>query len=164
MDLSTIFAINKGLHSFVAVIGLAAAFLAEIFYLKNLKGLPMIYKILRWSMIILIFTGFMFFVKWRLGLGGARLFFNGALWAKYTIVAILLVNAVLMQAKKIPLKIGAPVSLVSWSAAFIFGKWHPQWLYFWSAMAGYIAVVIVVGFILEAIKRKLNYSKDMRCP
>jgi len=156
MDTEFLFEINQGLHSFAAVVGLAAAFLAEIFCLKNLKGLPTIYKVLRWSMIILVFTGFMFFVKARLGLGGARLFFNEALWAKYAIVAILLANAVLMQAKKIPLKIGAPISLVSWSVAFIFGKWHPQWLSFWSAMVGYIAAVIIVGFILEAIKKKID--------
>ena len=166
MDLNLFFTINRSLHILGAVLGTGAATFVEIFYLKAIRDgkieeyevedLRIFYFVLHLALIILVFAGFGILIVWRLKFLGPDFFYDPRLWAKYTIVLIILVNAVLIQARKMPLWLGSPLSLTSWWAAFVLGCWRALNVSYFSIMFYYILAVIAVGFILEFIKRKIN--------
>ena len=66
-------------------------------------------------------------------------------------------NALLLQAHKIPIWLGSPLSLVSWYTAFAFGiLLRGPAIPYWEAMSYYFVALIVGGIILEGIRRLLG--------
>lgn len=156
-------------HILGTALGLGGATFAEIFYLKAARDgiidatesgfLKTTYFVLRLGMIILVFSGFGYLFFYRLT-GQTELIYNPKLWAKLTIVAFIIFNALLLQAKKMPLWLGSAVSLTSWYSAFILGSWRSLEASYISIILLYIMAVIIVAAFLEIIKKALRTSRD----
>ena len=152
-------------HIIGTVLGAGGATFAEVFYLKAKRDgvieplevdyLKTSYLILRIGLFILIISGFGFLLLYRLAGYGEGLL-NPKLWAKLTIVAILIINAFLIQIRKIPMWLGASVSLTSWYGALILGTWRTLETPFISIMIVYVVAVFVVAGILELIRKYLK--------
>ena len=152
-------------HLIGTVLGVGGATFAEIFYLKAKRDgvieplevdyLKTSYLVLRIGLFILIISGFGFLLFYRLsGYGGGLL--NPKLWAKLAIVVILILNAFLIQIRKIPMWLGASVSLTSWYGAMILGAWRTLDASFISIIIAYVIAIFIVVGILELIKRYLK--------
>lgn len=150
-------------HLVGTALGVGGATLAEVFYLKCLKDgqvdptesdlLKTIYLVLRVGMVLLVLSGFGYLVFYRLA-GLEQYLYSARLWAKLTIVLILLLSVAAWQAKLVSAKLGSGLSLASWYAALILGAWRlgPSVSY-WQIVAAYLLAVGVVTIILALIRK-----------
>lgn len=153
------------IHLIGTVLGAGGATFAEIFYLKAKKDgiiepleidhLRTIYFILRIGLFILVISGFGLLLFYRLA-GAGEILLNAKLWAKLLIVVILIFNSFLIQVKKIPIWLGASISLTSWYSALILGSWRTLDASFIKIIIVYIIAVFVVAGILDLIKKYLK--------
>ena len=93
--------------------------------------------------------------------------FSPILWAKIIIVVMIGVNALMLQARLMPLYWGASLSFVSWWMAALFGVFSSNGVNvdffntgeflptFTGLLAIYIISVIVVAALLEVIRKKV---------
>lgn len=149
------------MHLIGAILGTGAATFAEIFYLRALKdgvvtpeegeGLKVIYRILRVGLVLAVVSGFGFLLLYRFT-GLEERLLNPKLWAKMTIIIVLVVNALLLQLHRIPMWLGASLSLTSWYAATILGAWRMVPYSYIQIMLGYLVAVAVVAVVLARIK------------
>ncbi|MEK7658007.1 MAG: hypothetical protein AAB366_02345 [Patescibacteria group bacterium] len=156
------------IHLIGTVLGVGGATFAEIFYFKAKKDgvieplevdyLRTAYFVLRIGLFILIISGFGFLLFYRL-IGAGEVLLNQKLWAKLGIVVILVFNAFLIQAKKIPMWLGASVSLTSWYGALVLGAWRTLDASFTSIIIVYIIAVFIMAGILEIVRRLLKIPK-----
>lgn len=152
-------------HIIGVVLGAGGATFAEIFYLKAIKDgivepleadyLKTIYRILRIGTFILVLSGFGYLIFYRMS-GQEELIYNQRLWAKFTVVLIILFNALLLQSKKIPIWLGSAVSLTSWYGALILGTWRSLKAPFFEILAIYFVVIFIVAAILAVIRKRMN--------
>lgn len=152
-------------HIIGAVLGAGGATFAEIFYIKAIKDgiiepleadyLKTVYRILRIGTFILVLSGFGYLVFYRMS-GQEELIYNQRLWAKFTIVLIILFNALLLQAKKIPIWLGSAISLTSWYSALILGIWRSLEAPIFEILTIYFVAIFIVAAILAVIKKRMN--------
>ncbi len=157
------------IHLIGAVLGVGAATFAEIFLLKALRDgavdplensfLKITYRVIRIGLALLVLSGFGFLILYRLT-GLEERLFSPFLWAKLTMVGIILLNALLLQARKISLWLGSALSLTTWYAAMLV---LPLRTVFKSVQAGffdimlsYIVLVAITAVILFGIRRALK--------
>src|SRR3989344_2332948 len=162
MDIKTTLII---VHIIGTVLGVGGATFAEIFFLKDIKDghiepleadyLKTTYKVLRIGMILLVLSGFGFLLFYRLT-GRTELLYSEKLWAKLTIVGLILINAILFELRKIPAWLGSAVSLTSWYAALILGIVRGGSLSYAKIMYTYIIAVLIVAVILEVVKKSMH--------
>lgn len=155
------------IHVIGTVLGAGGATFAEIFYLKAIKDgivepleadyLKTVYRILRIGTFILVFSGLGYLVFYRLS-GQEELIYSQRLWAKFSIVLIILFNALLLQAKKIPIWLGSAVSLTSWYSALILGIWRSLKTPFFEILAIYFVAIFIVAAILALIKKQMRIN------
>lgn len=148
-------------HIIGAILGTGAATFAEIFYVRALKdgvvtpeegaGLKVIYTILRVGLVLAVVSGFGFLLLYRVT-GLEERLLDPKLWAKMTIIVVLVVNALLLQLHRIPMWLGASLSLTSWYAATILGAWRMVPYSYIQIMLGYLVAVVVVAVVLSRIK------------
>lgn len=146
-------------HIIGTVLGVGGATFAEIFSRKAFKKNPpdpialdylrTTYTIMRVGLIILVVSGFGFLLLARFE-GQAQHIYGPRVWAKMTITLVILLNALMMQGKKIPLGLGSSISLTSWYAALIIGAWRMKAGYM-SLMLYYILAIILVTIVKELI-------------
>lgn len=158
MDWYTILII---VHIIGTVLGVGGATFAEIFYLKAIKDgeidptegsfLKTTYVILRIGIVLLVLSGFGIFI-WAVSQGGSVLLLEPRLWAKMTLMLVIVVNALLLQAHAIPSWLGFSLSFTSWYAALILGLWRSLDASYVEIMLAYIMWVLIIGFILERIR------------
>lgn len=158
-----LFAIGKNLHILTAIIGVGAATLGEILYLKDARDgkidanearqLKITYRLMRWSMIILIISGVLMVGIVVYKSGGTAILFDSRMMAKYIIAIIMVANAVMIKFRKIPMLVGAPLSLVSWWAEFVLGKWRSLEADLYVIIVAYILAVFVAGIFLKFIEK-----------
>ncbi len=152
-------------HILGTILGVGGITFEEMFYFKSAKDgiidktessfLKLTFFIVRIGTILLVLSGFGFLVYYRL-FGNVELLYNPQLWAKFLIVIVIAVNSVLLLAKKMPAWIGSPISLVSWYSALLLGIFRNIEISFLNIFLMYIISIIIVGFILDYIKRILN--------
>lgn len=160
MDIYTILILT---HLIGTVLGVGSATFAEVFYLKALKDgevspdegalLKSTYAVLRVGLVLGVLSGFGFLLLYRFT-GQEERLLDPKLWAKMTIIVILVINALMLQLHRIPMWLGASLSITSWYAAMILGTWRGVPYSYVEIMAGYIIAVIVMVFVLEFIKKK----------
>lgn len=153
------------LHVVGIALGAGGAFFAEIFYIRAIRDgiidptegdfLKTTYRMLRIGTVLLIFSGFGFFVVARLT-GHADLLYVAKYWAKETLVIIILVNAILLQTKRVPFWLGSAISLTSWSAALVIGAWRHIPGTYTEIMLVYLLAVPLTAGVLEFIRRKIT--------
>src|SRR3989344_7973698 len=157
MDLYFVFIAS---HIVGTILGVGSATFAEIFVIKALKDgvveplegdyLKTIYTVLRIGLIITVVSGFGFLFLYRIE-GQEHLIYSAKLWAKLTIVAILLFNAIMLQSRKIPLLWGSAISFTSWYAAVSLGLFRNISAPYFEILAWYVLAVVAVGFVLDKI-------------
>ncbi len=148
MDWSTFLKIG---HIIGTVLGAGGATLAE-FQLRQAtrdgnitqaeRGmLGVTYWIIRLGLILIVFSGFGYFLYLRVQPHLSFVLYEPRMWAKLTLIGILVVNAFLLQVHRIPTWVGAAVSITSWYSALILGAWR-------SLDAGYIMIMLVYLILL----------------
>lgn len=150
------------LHVLGTVLGVGGATFAEIFIIKALRDgviepleadyLKTVYTILRIGLIITVISGFGFLFMIRIA-GHEEVLYNAKLWAKLTIIVIILANALLLQSRKISFRYGGAISLTSWYAATILGIWRTTTAGYFAILGWYILAVLLVKFLLDRIHK-----------
>jgi len=164
MDLYTFLIIG---HVIGTVLGVGGATFSEIFYLKALKDgkmdpvesgfLKTTYTVLRIGMIFVVLSGFGMLL-WLNFVGNESALFEPKIWAKMTVTIVILINALLLQTRSIPIWLASSLSFTSWYTALILGLWRGISYSYIEIMLGYIVAVLVVAWILEKIK-KLYFAR-----
>ncbi|MCR4323229.1 MAG: hypothetical protein NUV61_04045 [Candidatus Azambacteria bacterium] len=149
-------------HIVGTVLGVGGATFAEIFYMKAMKDghvdptesdfLKTSYRVLRIGMILLILSGFGYFLLFRIE-GKEFLLYNDRFLAKVWLTIIIFFNALLIQTRKIPLWLGGALSITSWYAALVLGIWRGIPASLFAITLWYIAAVLVVALILHVIRK-----------
>ncbi len=166
MDIYTILIL---IHLLGTVLGVGAATFAEFFYLKALKDgeispdegalLKTTYSVLRVGLVLGVLSGFGFLLLYRFT-GQEERLLDPKLWAKMTVIVILVINALLLQLHKIPFWLGASLSITSWYTAMILGSWRGITYSYIEIMMGYFVAVAIMVVVLEWIK-KLYLGKEL---
>lgn len=161
MDWHTFIAIS---HIIGTALGVGGASVAGIFYLQSLRlgtdsgqfanSTRVIHQTMRIGLLILVLSGFGYLILARVS-GNTHWLYSPRLWVKLTIILILAINALLLQAKKIPFRLGAAISLTSWYAALVLGIWRVSAGYF-TILLGYVIFVAVVWLVLKSIEQKFS--------
>ena len=146
-------------HIIGTVLGVGGATFAEIFIQKSLKDgkieptenqfLHTTYFVLRVGLVILVLSGIGYYIL-AVQTGTTARFLGPRILAKMTITAIIVLNAILLKVKKVPLWLGSGISLTSWYAALVIGAWRVKadylTLIFW-----YIVAIGLVTLTLKQI-------------
>lgn len=148
-------------HIVGTVLGVGGATMAEVFYTRAIRDgkidesegalLRGVYTVIRVGLIVLVVSGFGYLLLLRLE-GHAQYIYSPRVWAKLTLTAILLFNAILLQTRKMPVWLGAGISLTSWYAALVIGAWRMQ-AGFWTIMGVYAAAILIVTYALHLIHK-----------
>ena len=153
-------------HLIGSVLGVGGATFVEIFLNKALRDgkidpiessfLRTTFRVVRIGLIISLFTGIGLLLLYRFEDQSFK-FYDPTLWAKFTIIGVIVVNALLLQAHKIPIWLGSPLSFVSWYAVLAAGVYlrGPAIPYF-QVIFYYIIALVLGGLILEGIRRCLG--------
>lgn len=162
MDIYTLLIIG---HLIGTALGVGAATFIEIFLVKALMDgtmdateggfLKVCYRVVRIGLVLSLFTGFGFLILY-VATGQEHRLYNPLLWAKMSVVLIIAVNAVLLQAKKISLWLGSAFSFISWYAALFIGVFlrGNTTLSYLELMFYYLIAVLVGGIALDFIRKK----------
>lgn len=153
------------MHILGAVLGTGGATFAEIFSIKALRDgvvepieadyLKTVYVIIRIGLILTILSGFGFLFLYRVG-GHSEFIYNVKLWAKLTVIIILTLNAILLQAHKMPFWLGGPISFVSWYTALFLGIFRKIDAGYFTIMLWYVVALIVCIVAFRSIRKALG--------
>lgn len=162
MDIYTLLVVT---HLIGAILGVGAATFAEIFLLKAVRDgevdpiessfLQVTYRVIRAGLAFGILSGFGFLLYYRLN-GSSELLFDPVLLAKLTILIIILINAILLQARRIPLWLGSALSFASWWSAALLVPLGPDNLTYVGILAFYVLGVGAVAGILHLVRSALG--------
>lgn len=158
------------MHVIGTVLGVGAATFAEIYYLRfnsdniitddERKTLAITYTVMRTGLFLLVISGFAFLLYFRLTEYVGTLS-SPSFWAKMTIVAVLVGNALLLQARMMPFAIGAAVSLTSWYAALILGVIGETNATYLGILIYYGVAIVLVGFSLRFLHARVRAPKKL---
>lgn len=153
-------------HILGATLAISGATFIEIFLNKSLRDgkidqtegsfMKTTITVLRIGLFISVYTGLGLILLFRVNDQIFRLY-DPLLWAKFTILFIILFNTILMQTRKIKLKYGSAISFVSWYSVFILGflASGPNYPYI-LVMMYYVAALIGGFIVLQGIRRMLG--------
>lgn len=151
-------------HVIGTVLGVGAATFAEIFLIKAMRDgemdphesstLRTVYWVMRIGLVLAVVSGFGFLLLYRLE-GNESYLYNEALWAKMVIVLILMINAILLTAHRVPMWLGSALSFTSWYAALIIGFLIGPIDYGFVEILFFYAIAVIVMAIVLAIIRRL---------
>lgn len=152
------------LHVVGTALGVGGATFAEIFYVKAMRDgvidpresefLQITYRVLRIGMVLLVLSGFGFLLLYRIT-DQTELLYNPKLWAKLTIILILLFSVIAWHAKKIPFWLGSAGSLTSWYAALVLGIWRTLEASYGGIIITYFAVTVLIALHLSLLRKVL---------
>lgn len=163
MDIFTILIIS---HIGGAVLGVGGATFIEIFLTKSLRDgvidptegsfLKTTFFVVRIGLILSLISGFGLLLLYRFEDQAFKLY-DPTLWAKMTVLGVLVINALLLQAHRIPLWLGSALSLVSWYTVMTLGILlrGPSYPY-WEIIFYYVIAVLIGAVILNGIRRMLG--------
>lgn len=142
-------------HIVGTVLGVGGATFAEIFHLKlaNRKVsdetasdlVRTTYTLMRLGLVLLVISGFGYLLLLRFG-GQAQYIYSPRVWVKIIITLVILVNALLLQIRKMPLWLGSAISITSWYAALVIGAWRVH-AGFWTLIAAYALAVLLIALV-----------------
>lgn len=154
-------------HLIGAALGVGGATFAEIFLLKAVRDgeidpvessfMQVTYRVVRVGLFLLILSGFGFLILYRFT-GLEERLYSPLLWSKLSIVVVILINAILLQARHIPLWLGSALSFASWYAAMLILPLRPAIMpiSYLEIMGWYVVSVAVVAVALSIIRRSLG--------
>lgn len=149
-------------HIIGTVLGVGGDTFGAIFYFKAMQDgevdlsesrlLRVCFNVLHIGLVILVISGFGYFLEFRLE-GFPERILQDRFIAKVALVVILLINAILLQIRKIPIWLGGAISIVSWYAALILGAWRGIPYELWQMILVYLAAIVLAA-VGERIMRK----------
>lgn len=150
-------------HIIGTVLGAGAATFAEILHMRAMRdgviseeeggNLKVTYRIIRIGLILTILTGFAFLLYFRFISGQEHILYSEKLWAKMTIVLLIPINALLLQARRIPFWLGSALSLTAWYAAIVLGVFRGVPYSYLEILGMFVIAVLIMGGILSFIRR-----------
>ena len=152
------------MHLIGTVLGVGGATFIEIFLVKAMRDgkvdtaegdfLKTTFTVVRVGLALALISGFGFLLLYQFH-GQTFKLYNPLLWAKLTIVIIIALNALLLQAHKISLYWGSALSFVSWYAALIIGVFltNAKAYTYLEVMGGYALAVVLGAFILDRMRK-----------
>lgn len=160
MDLYTFLVLS---HVIGTVLGVGGATFAEVLIVRALRDgqvsieesdlMKATYVVLRLGLFILFVSGFSFLLYYRLN-GFESALYSPKLWAKLSIIVVLVVNAVLLHIHRIPLLLGSAISSVSWYAALVLGVWRGLDVGYFKILLVYLVFVGIAYVVLGQIHKK----------
>lgn len=161
-------------HTFLVVVhiigtalGVGGATFAEIFLLKAVRDgeidpiessfMQVTYRVVRVGLVLLVLSGFGFLILYRFT-GLEERLYSPLLWAKLSIVVVILINAILLQTRRIPLWLGSALSFASWYAAMLIIPLRSviMPITYLEIMGWYILSVMVVALSLGVVRKFLG--------
>lgn len=121
------------------------------------KLLSLVYWLIRVGLILIVFSGFGFFLRLRLEPGLSFVLYEPRMWMKLLITGLLVTNAFMLHVRRIPLWLGAAVSLTGWYAALVLGAWR-------GLEAGFLLQLIVFMAVLTAVTWLMRYLHERPQP
>jgi hypothetical protein len=153
------------MHIVGTVLGVGAATFAEIYYTRfnsddivnddERKVLSITYTVMRAGLFLLVISGFSFVLYFRLT-EHVEILTSPSFLAKMTIVAVLVGNALLLQARMVPFAIGAAGSLTSWYAALVLGVVGETGATYLEILFYYAVAIVLVGICVRWIRARLH--------
>lgn len=152
------------LHVLGTILGVGGATFIEIFLIRALQDgvmdpvergfMGITYRVVRIGIVINLFSGIAFFLYYNYH-GQYGQLYNPLLWAKMVMFGMIILNAVLLQAKVVPLWLGSALSFVSWYAVFYMGMMmQTLTASFWEVLF-YYAIAVLVGAGVLSLVRKM---------
>lgn len=89
----------------------------------------------------------------HLSQGNTWVLTSGKVWVKEIMTVAIIVNAVALSRRWVPLWLGAAISFTSWWGATILGVWRHVPFSFWTILISYIIAIGVVAFVLHHIRK-----------
>ena len=158
------------MHIVGTALGVGAATFAEIHYTRfnsddiitddEKKTLALTYTVMRTGLFLLVISGFGLLLYLRLP-EYTDLLTSATFLAKMTVIGILVGNALLLQARIMPLAIGAAVSLTSWYTALVLGSLRDTNASYFEILIYYAGAVVVVGGALRLIRAHFHGPKNI---
>lgn len=170
-------------HIIGTSLGVGGVTVSDILFLKILKRgkigedtfktLKTLSSVIWIGLIILTLSGFGFLVLYRLTKSELGLIYNPKLWAKLSVVAVILFNGLIMHWKIIPLlesnvkkSLNSPefikkawmafttgaISFTSWYAALILGAWRTKLSYL-TIIIAYLILIIGAVIVVNILGR-----------
>lgn len=151
------------IHSIGAMLGVGSVTFAEIFYLKFKKFLggqlhptsnsffSVIFAVERVGLILLVASG--------LGLllmDGEALRTDPRIWAKLTIILVLLFDTVAWKSQKVSGLLWGAVSIASWYTTLVLGTWHGLTASYALIMIWYFVAILIIAAILNFVRNALG--------
>ncbi len=141
-------------HSLGTVFGVGGATYAHVFVHRAVadgtidpsehRALALSYRLLRIGLVLLVLSGFGLLLQARLT-DHAQWLYSPRVWLKMLLIPILVVNALLLAAHKLPTWLAGAIALVSWYAAFLLGFWRTLHAPFLTLVLFYIAAVLIIA-------------------
>lgn len=116
--------------------------------------LSLVYWLIRVGLILIVFSGFGFFLRLRLEPGLSFVLYEPRMWMKLGITALLVINAFLLHVRRVPLWLGAAVSLTGWYAALILGAWRGLEAGFLTQLIGFLLVLTAMTWLMRYLHEK----------
>ena len=109
---------------------------------------------MRIALVLLVLSGFGFLVLYRLTGLEDRLY-SPLIWAKLSIVIVILINAILLQTRRIPMWLGSAFSFASWYGAMLLMPLRKAIMpvSYLEIMMWYVVSVLVIAGVLAIIRR-----------
>jgi len=162
MDLPTILVIG---HVIGTVLGVGGATVAELNVLQALRNgnvnatakamMHANYTMIRVGTVLIVVSAALL-VWWHLSQGNTWVLTSSKVWVKEIMTVAIVLNAVALSRRWVPLWLGSAISFTSWWGAMVLGLWRVQYP-FWVIFMGYIVAIGIVAITLHFVRRK--YSK-----
>ena len=158
------------LQNFGISLAVGASTFALIFYFRALEDgtidssekrfMHTVYFVLRLGMVIIVLTELLFLL---LALGGdtTALFSKDSFWFKWTLLAIIIVNAVLMQMRKMPMWLGPALAGGSWYMYFFVHNLSDLTVSYLWWFAYYVLFIFALVIFLKALRRVYIEKKSL---
>lgn len=151
------------MHVAGTILGVGGATLAEVFHVKALSDgkvhadekalMHANYKVIRIGLLLIIVSG-VGLLWWWVFMGNNDWPLTAPkVWLKDLLTGIILVNAILLTKRMVPMWLGASLSFTSWWGATFLGVWRHIPYTFWEMFSVYVIAVFVMAFVLEVIRR-----------
>ena len=156
MDLYTLLVLG---HIIGTILGVGGATIAEVQITQALRDgkvdasekqlMHANYTIIRIGTAFILFSGIAL-VWWQLSMGNTWVLTSSKIWVKEIITLAIVLNAVALSRRWVPLWLGAAISFTSWWMATVLGAWHniPPYSIF-SLLSVYVFLIAVVAVVLH---------------
>ncbi|EKD78687.1 MAG: hypothetical protein ACD_41C00299G0012 [uncultured bacterium] len=157
--------IIKITHIIGTVLGVGGSTLAEVFLLQsaragklNEQAMGLVrgtYQVIRVGTILLVLSGFGYFLLYRLE-GDTDRLYSERFWLKMVLVVVIALNSLLFQQHKISTLWGSAIFFTSWYAALILGAWRGLDAAWWVLVLSYLVGLLVVAGIFTILRKRYH--------